>query len=161
MGIVHPHLWFDANALEAAQYYVSIFPSSSITDVLLAPSDMPGAKKGEPFVVHFVLDGQPVEALSAGPHFRLNEAFSMVVDCDTQEEVDRYWDALLEGGGIELQCGWLTDRFGLTWQVVPRQLIEWTLSPDADPEGAARATAVMFTQVKLDIAALEAAYRGE
>ena len=160
MGIVHPHLWFDDNALEAAQFYVSIFPNSSITDVLHAPADMPGVTKGDPFVVHFVLDGQPVEALSAGPTLKLNAAFSMVVDCDTQEEVDRYWSALLEGGGEEVQCGWLTDRFGLSWQVVPRQLLEWTLSPDADPDGAARATAVMLTQVKLDIAALEAAYRG-
>lgn len=161
MGIVHPHLWYDDNALEAAQFYVSIFPNSSITNVVYAPADMPGVTKGDPFVVQFVLDGQPVEALSAGPHLKLNAAFSMVVDCANQQEVDHYWDALLEGGGEEVQCGWLTDRFGLSWQVVPRQLFEWTTSPDADPEGAARATAVMLTQVKLDIAALEAAYRGE
>jgi len=161
MGIVHPHLWYDDNALEAAQFYVSIFPNSSITNVLYAPADMPGVTKGDPFVVQFVLDGQPVEALSAGPTLTLNAAFSMVVDCETQEEVDRYWAALLEGGGEEVQCGWLTDRYGLSWQVVPRRLMELTLSPDADPAGAARATAVMLTQVKLDIAALEAAYRGE
>jgi len=161
MGIVHPFLWYDDNAVEAAEYYVSIFPNSRIISVVHAPADMPGVKKGAPFVVSFEIDGQRVEAMSAGPSLKLDAAFSFVVDCDTQEEIDRYWDALLEGGGKEVACGWLTDRFGLSWQIVPRKLQDWTLSPEADPEGAARATAVMLQQVKLDIAELEAAYRGD
>ncbi|GEK16976.1 VOC family protein [Cellulomonas persica] len=161
MGIVHPHLWYSDNALEAAEFYVSVFPNSRITHVVHAPADMPGVSKGAPFVVSFELDGQPVEAISAGPSLQLNAAFSFVVDCEDQAEIDHYWDALLAGGGQPVACGWLTDRFGLSWQVVPRRLMELTLSPDADPEGAARATQVMLTQTKLDIAALEAAYRGE
>jgi len=161
MGIIHPHLWYSDNAYEAAEFYVSIFPNSSITNVVHAPADMPDVKKGDPFIVQYVLDGQQVEAISAGPSLQLNAAFSFVVDCEDQAEVDRYWDALLAGGGQEVQCGWLTDRFGLSWQVVPRRAMELMLGPDADPEGAARATAVMMTQVKLDVAALEAAYRGD
>lgn len=161
MGIIHPHLWYDDNALEAAEFYVSIIPNSRITNVIHAPADMPGVVKGAPFIVQYELDGQRVEAISAGPSLQLTAAFSFVVECETQEQIDHYWEALLAGGGKEVQCGWLTDRFGLSWQVVPQQLQDWTLSPDADPEGAARATAVMLQQVKLDIAALEAAYRGD
>jgi predicted 3-demethylubiquinone-9 3-methyltransferase (glyoxalase superfamily) len=161
MGIVHPFLWYSDNALEAAEFYVSVFPNSRMINVVHAPADMPDVKKGDPFVVEFELDGQRVEAISAGPSLQLNAAFSFVVDCADQAEVDHYWDALLEGGGQEVACGWLTDRFGLSWQVVPRKLFELTTSPDADPEGAARATKVMLTQTKLDIAALEAAYRGD
>ena len=160
MGIVHPFLWYSDNALEAAEFYVSVFPNSRIVNVVRAAADMPDVKKGDPFIVQFELDGQPVEAISAGPSLQLNAAFSFVVDCGDQSEVDHYWDALLADGGQEVACGWLTDRFGLSWQVVPRRLFELTQGPDADPEGAARATKVMLTQKKLDIAALEAAYRG-
>ena len=161
MGIIHPHLWYDDNALQAAEFYVSIFPNSRITNVVYAPADMPGVRQGDPFIVQYELDGQRVEAISAGPEPKLNAAFSFVVDCADQAEVDHYWDALLAGGGQEVQCGWLTDRFGVSWQVVPRQAMELMLSPTADPAGAARATQVMLTQKKLDIAALEAAYRGD
>ncbi|MCR6690680.1 VOC family protein [Cellulomonas sp.] len=161
MGIVHPFLWYSDDALEAAEFYVSVFPRSRILDVVHAPADMPGVTKGAPFVVRFELDGQHVEAISAGPHLQLNAAFSFVVDCADQAEVDHYWDALLAGGGQPVACGWLTDRFGLSWQVVPRRLMELTLAADADPAGSARATQVMLTQTKLDIAALEAAYRGD
>lgn len=161
MGIVHPFLWYADNALEAAQFYVSVFPNSRIVNVVHAPADMPGVTKGDPFTVEFELDGQRVEAISAGPSLQLNAAFSFVVDCADQAEIDRYWDALLAGGGQEVACGWLTDRFGLSWQVVPRALYELTLRPDADPAGAARATQAMLSMVKLDVAALEAAYRGE
>ncbi|GEL94561.1 VOC family protein [Cellulomonas composti] len=161
MGIVHPHLWYADNALEAAEFYVSVFPNSRITNVIHAPADMPGVAKGAAFIVQYELDGQRVEAISAGPYFQLTEAFSFVVECADQAEVDHYWDALLAGGGQESQCGWLKDRFGLSWQVVPQRLMELTLSPDADPEGAARATQVMLTQHKIEIAPIEAAYRGE
>lgn len=161
MGIVHPFLWYSDNALEAAEFYVSVFPNSRIVNVVRAPADMPDVKKGDPFVVEFELDGQRVEAISAGPSLRLTAAFSFVVDCEDQAEIDRYWDALLAGGGKEVACGWLEDRFGLSWQIVPRRLQELTLGKDADPEGAARATAAMLQMVKLDIAQLEAAYRGE
>jgi predicted 3-demethylubiquinone-9 3-methyltransferase (glyoxalase superfamily) len=161
MGIVHPFLWYSDNALEAAEFYVSVFPNSRIVDVVHAPADMPDVKKGDPFLVTFELDGQRVEAMSAGPSLRLNAAFSFVVDCADQAEIDHYWDALLAGGGKEVACGWLEDRFGLSWQVVPRALQDLTLSKDADPAGAARATAAMLKMVKLDVAALEAAYRGE
>ncbi|WP_029289702.1 VOC family protein [Cellulomonas sp. HZM] len=161
MGIVRPHLWYSSEALEAAQFYVSVFPSSRILRVVEAPNDLPDVPKGSPFLVELELDGQRVDAISAGPSLQLTAAFSFVVDCETQEEVDHYWSALLEGGGTEVACGWLTDRFGLSWQVVPTRLFDLTLSPDADPASAARATQVMLTQVKLDIAAIEAAYRGE
>lgn len=161
MGIIHPHLWYDDNALEAAEYYVSIFPNSRIVNVVHAPADMPGVKQGDPFIVQYELDGQRVEAISAGPSLQLTGAFSFVVECETQDEIDRYWEALLADGGKPTACGWLDDRFGTTWQVVPKNLGDLLFSPDADPEGAARATAVMLQQVKLDIAALEAAYKGE
>lgn len=161
MGIVQPHLWYHDNAVEAAEFYVSIFPNSKITNVITAPTDMPGVKAGDPFIVEFELDGMPVTAIAAGNSLTLNAAFSFLVDVEDQETLDHYWDALLAGGGEEVACGWLTDRFGLSWQVVPRQLAQWTTSPDADPEGAVRATEEMLTQKKLDIAALEAAYRGE
>jgi len=161
MGIVHPHLWYDDDALEAAEFYVSVFPNSRITNVIHAPADMPGVAQGAAFIVQYELDGQPVEAMSAGPSLQLTAAFSFVVECADQAEVDRYWDALLAGGGQEVACGWLTDRFGLSWQVVPRRLFELTLAPDADPAGKARATQVMLTQKKIELAPIEAAYRGE
>ncbi len=160
MGIIHPHLWYDDNAVEAAEFYVSVFPNSRIIRVVDAPTDMPGVAAGAPFLVEYELDGQRVEAIAAGPSLQLTAAFSFVVDCETQEEIDRYWDALLAGGGKEVACGWLQDRFGLSWQIVPRSLYEMTISPDADPAGAARATKEMLGQVKFDIAALKAAYEG-
>jgi len=161
MGIVRPHLWFSDNAVEAAQFHVSVIPNSRVLNVMAAPADMPGVTKGQPFIVQYELDGQRVEALNGGPDLQLNAAFSFIVDCADQAEVDHYWDALLAGGGEPVACGWLTDRFGVSWQVVPTAAMELTLGADADPEGRARATAVMLTQTKLDIAALEAAYRGE
>ena len=156
MGIVHPHLWYSDNALEAAEFYVSVFPNSRITGVVHAPADMPGVTKGAPFVVSFELDGQPVEAISAGPSLQLNAAFSFVVDCADQAEVDHYWDALGEGGSHG-PCGWLKDRFGLSWQVVPIQMSAWMTHPD--PAARDRAFQAMLTMKKLDIAALERALR--
>lgn len=158
MGIVHPHLWFHDQALEAAEFYVSIIPNSSITTVRTAPAGVPDVPEGMPFVVEFVLDGMPVTALSGGPHVTLNEAISMYVECGSQEEVDRYWDLLTADGGKPGPCGWLTDKFGLSWQVIPRRADDLLFGPD--PEGAARATAAMLAMSKFDIAALEAAYAG-
>lgn len=161
MSIIHPHLWYDDNALEAAEFYVSVFPRSRILEVIEAPAGVPGTTEGAPFIVRYELDGQRVEAISAGPSLQLNAAFSFVVECADQAEIDHYWDALLAGGGQEVACGWLTDRFGLSWQVVPAQLGQLLYGTGDDPQAQARATKAMLSQTKLDIAAIEAAYRGE
>lgn len=153
-------LWFDDQAEEAAAFYVSIFPNSKIVEVQRYPMDIPHADKkaGEVSTVSFELDGKPFMGLNGGPVFKFDEAVSFVIDCQDQAEVDRYWDALLAGGGTESACGWLKDRFGLSWQVTPRQLLELTAGPDR--EKAARVFAAMMTMVKLDVAALEAAAEG-
>ena len=158
MGIVHPHLWFHDRAEEAAQFYTSVVPNSSVTRVVTAPPGVPDVEAGAPFIVEFTLDGMPVTAISAGPAFTLDEAFSMYLTCADQEEVDHYWEALAADGGKHGPCGWLTDRFGLSWQVIPRQLDDLMSRPDAD--GVARATAVMMGMTKLEIEPLEAAYAG-
>jgi predicted 3-demethylubiquinone-9 3-methyltransferase (glyoxalase superfamily) len=157
MGIVRPHLWYHSQALEAAEFYTSLIPNSSITSVRTAPVDMPGVAKGTPFIVEFTLDGMPVVAISAGPHLTLDEAFSFVIDCENQEEVDHYWEALIADGGEPSQCGWLKDRFGLSWQVVPRVLDSLLF---AEGEAGARATEAMLSMGKLDIAAIQAAHDG-
>jgi predicted 3-demethylubiquinone-9 3-methyltransferase (glyoxalase superfamily) len=118
---------------------------------------MPGVAQGTPFVVEFVLDGMPVTGLSAGPAFTLDEAFSFVIDCETQAEVDHYWDALIADGGEPSQCGWLTDKFGVSWQVVPKVLDSLVF---AEGPAGARATEAMLSMGKLDIAAVQAAYDG-
>jgi predicted 3-demethylubiquinone-9 3-methyltransferase (glyoxalase superfamily) len=125
-----PNLWFDKNAEDAANFYVSIFPNSRVTNVNRSPAD-----------------------------FQFNESISFLIDCKDQAEVDRYWDALIAGGGEPSMCGWLKDRFGVSWQVVPRQLDE--LIGGSDPEGAKRAMEAMLRQTRLDVAELERAYRGE
>ena len=158
MGIVHPHLWFHDRAEEAAEFYASVVPNSSVTRVITAPPDIPDVAEGAPFIVEFTLDGMPVTALNAGSAFTLDEAFSMYLTCQDQAEVDHYWEALVADGGRHSQCGWLVDRFGLSWQVVPRQLDEIMSRPDKD--GVARATAVMLQMTKLEIEPLEAAYAG-
>ena len=157
MGIVRPHLWYHSQAAEAAELYTSLIPNSSITAVRTAPVDMPGVAKGTPFIVEFTLDGMAVVGLSAGPYFTLNEAFSFVIDCENQEEVDRYWEALIADGGEPSQCGWLKDRFGVSWQVVPR-VLESLLYAEG-PAGA-RATEAMLSMGKLDIAKIQAAHDG-
>jgi len=152
----HPFLWFDDQAEEAANAYVSIFPNSKITKVARYGEAGPGPK-GQAMTVQFELDGQTFTALNGGPHFTFNEAVSFVIDCADQTEVDHYWDRLVEGGSPS-QCGCLKDRFGLSWQVVPTVL--HTLIGDADPVKAQRATQAMLKMVKLDIAALKAAHAG-
>jgi predicted 3-demethylubiquinone-9 3-methyltransferase (glyoxalase superfamily) len=159
MGIVRPHLWFDDQAEDAATFYVSVIPNTSIQSVVRAPAGTPGVTEGAAFVVELTLDGLPATFLNGGPVLKLDDAFSFVLDCRTQDEIDHYWSALLAGGGVESQCGWLKDRFGLSWQVRPVDLDRW-MGPDADPDGTARVMAALLPMVKLDIATLAAAYAG-
>lgn len=157
---VRTHLWFGNNkAEEAARFYAGTIPGSSVDRVVIAPEGIPGADPGAPFIVEFTVAGHPVTGLNAGPEFTLNEAFSFVLTVDTQEEVDRFWDALTSDGGEAGPCGWCKDRFGVSWQVVPKRLEE--LCGDYTTDANMRATNAMLKMGKLDIAALEAAYRGE
>lgn len=157
MQTVTPFLWFDSQAEEAAEFYVSVFPDSAIGKVVRYTGAGPG-EAGTVMVVNFTLRGQEFSALNGGPVYQFNPAVSFVVDCETQDDVDHYWDGLLTGGGVPVQCGWLTDRFGLSWQIVPRRLNE--LMSDPDPEKAKRVTEAMLKMVKLDIAELESAAVG-
>jgi predicted 3-demethylubiquinone-9 3-methyltransferase (glyoxalase superfamily) len=154
---ITPFLWFDTNAEEAVLFYVSIFPDSSVTSVSRYTGAGPGPE-GEVMTMGFVLAGMPLTALNGGPHYKFTPAVSFVVHCDDQEEVDRYWDALLAGGGQPVQCGWLTDRFGLSWQVVPDRMM--TLLQDPDRAKAQRVVAAMMKMVKLDLNELQRAYDG-
>jgi predicted 3-demethylubiquinone-9 3-methyltransferase (glyoxalase superfamily) len=148
-------LWFDGQAEDAANAYVAIFPNSRIGRVSRYPENMPGNLAGKVLTVEFQLDGVAFTGLNGGPQFPFTEAVSFQIDCQDQAEVDRYWTALLADGGRESQCGWLKDRFGLSWQVVPSCLAE--LMSDDDKAKVGRVTAAMMKMVKLDIAALEAA----
>lgn len=152
------HLWFDSAALEAARLYTSLLPDSRIERVVEAPPGVPGTAPGSTFIVDLVLHGQHYTFFNGGPLFPFDPQVSLFALCDGQQEVDRLWSALLEGGGEESQCGWLTDRFGLSWQIVPDALER--LMGDRDPEVAGRVMAAMLTMRKLDVAALEAAARG-
>lgn len=157
MPTVRPHLWYHRDAVAAAEFYTGLFPDSRITRVVEAPSGVPDVPEGTPFIVEFTIAGQPVTAISAGEAFTLTEAFSFVVECDTQEEVDRYWEALTADGGQESMCGWCRDRFGLSWQVTPKGIDDLTMGAD---EASTRARTAMFGMRKLDLAALQAAYDG-
>jgi predicted 3-demethylubiquinone-9 3-methyltransferase (glyoxalase superfamily) len=154
---ITPFLWYSKEAEEAARFYASIFPDSRVTRVTALPSESPSGPAGSVQVVEFVLFGQPFIAMSAGPLDPFNHAVSFVVTCDNQAELDRYWNALLVGGSPE-QCGWLKDRYGLSWQIVPKVLGELMASPDR--ARAKRASDAMLKMVKLDIAALRAAFEG-
>ena len=158
MQPIYPCLWFSGNAQEAAEFYVSVFPNSRVDNVSLSPADTPSGKEGDVIVVDFTLDGTKMQGLNGGPEFRFSEAVSFVIECDDQAEVDRYWEALQAGGGEPGPCGWLKDRFGLSWQVAPRRLNELLASDDRD--GARRAMEAMLTMGKLDIVELEAAFAG-
>lgn len=150
-------LWFDTQAEDAANFYCAIFPNSKVGKIARYPEGMTG-KAGSVMTVEFELDGRPFMGLNGGPVFKFSEAISFVIDCQDQAEVDRYWDALLADGGRESQCGWLTDRFGLSWQVTPRQLAE--LMSSGDKAQAERVFGAMMKMGKLDVAKLEAAARG-
>ena len=158
MPTITPHLWYSREAEEAAKFYASIFPNSRVDRVTALPSDSPSGPAGSVKIVEFTLLGQPFQAISAGPLDPFNHAISFIVSCDTQEEIDRYWDALLQGGTPE-QCGWLKDRYGLSWQIVPELLS--TLMTDPDREKAKRVSDAMLKQVKFDIADLKRAAAGE
>jgi predicted 3-demethylubiquinone-9 3-methyltransferase (glyoxalase superfamily) len=150
-----PHLWFVDRAVEAATFYVSLFPDSRVDRVTPIPADTPSGPAGSVPIVEFTLAGQPFMAISAGPLDPFNHAISFIVNCDDQAEVDRLWDALSEGGAVEM-CGWLRDRYGVAWQIVPTVLGEMITDPDR--ERARRVTEAMLQMKKLDIAALERAY---
>jgi predicted 3-demethylubiquinone-9 3-methyltransferase (glyoxalase superfamily) len=151
MQKISPMLWFDHEAEEAAKFYVSIFKNSRITATVHHGEAGPGPQGGV-LTVAFEIEGQAFTALNGGPHFKLNEAVSFVVDCADQAEVDYFWDRLLEGGGKPEQCGWLRDRFGLTWQIVPRIIPEVMSGPDRAK--ADRLLQAVFQMVKPDVAAM-------
>lgn len=154
MPTITPFLWYADAAEEAARFYAAIFPDSRVLSAMAMPGESPGGPPGSVKIVEFVLCGQPFTAMSAGPLDPFNHAVSFVVACDTQAEIDRYWNALLEGGTAE-QCGWLKDRYGLSWQIVPSAL--GAMMNDPDRARAKRVSDAMLKMVKLDIAALEAA----
>ena len=158
MQRITPFLWYSTEAEAAATFYTDIFPESRIVRITAMPSESPSGPPGTVKVVEFVLFGQPFVAMSAGPLDRFNHAISFVVNCADQAEIDRYWDALVEGGKAE-QCGWLKDRYGLSWQIVPTVLGE--MMADFDRAKAKRASDAMMKMVKLDIARLKAAYAGK
>ena len=148
-------LWFNKNAEEAAKFYASIFPDSRIIAVHKAPGDYPSGKAGDVLTVDFTVLGQRFVGLNGGPQFTFDEAVSFQVFTDSQEETDRYWNAIVGGGGQESVCGWCKDRFGLSWQIVPRVMIEAITDPDT--AAAKRAMDAMMTMKKIDIARIEAA----
>jgi predicted 3-demethylubiquinone-9 3-methyltransferase (glyoxalase superfamily) len=156
MPKITPFLWFDSQAEEAANFYVSVFPNSKIVNVSRYGEAGPGPK-GSVMTVGFELDGQQIIALNGGPQFKFTEAISLSVDCKTQEEVDRYWRKLSEGGS-EGPCGWLKDKYGLSWQIVPSALGQ--LLSDPDPKKARRVMEAMLKMKKIDIAGLKKAYEG-
>jgi len=157
MQKITPFLWYATQAEEAAAFYASIFPDSRVERVVTLPSESPSGPPGSVKVVDFVLFGQRFVAMTAGPLDPFNHAVSFVVNCENQAEIDRYWHALLDGGTPE-QCGWLKDRFGLSWQIVPTVLGDMMADPDRAK--AKRAADAMLKMVKIDIATLQAAYTG-
>ena len=158
MQKIIPFLWYATQAQEAAEFYTSLFPDSRITRVATLQSESPSGPPGSVKVVDFVLFGQSFTAMSAGQMDPFNHAVSFVVNCETQAEIDRYWDALLEGGGSPEACGWLKDRYGVSWQIVPTVMAEMMADPDVAK--SKRASDAMLKMVKFDIAALKAAYSG-
>ncbi len=153
---IYTHLWYTHEAEAAARFYASIFPDSRVDAVTPLLSESPSGPPGSVTVVDFTLLGQRFQAISAGPHHAFNDAISLVVLCADQAELDRYWDALLADGGQAQACGWLIDKFGLRWQILPARLDEWMRDPD--PIRARRVSDALLTMVKIDQAALERAY---
>lgn len=158
MPKITPCLWFDHRAEEAAKFYTSLLPDSRINKVHRSPGDAPGITEGAVLTVDFTVAGQPFIGLNGGPEFQFNEAISFSIDCDDQAEVDRLWDALIADGGSPSVCGWLKDRFGVSWQIIPRQLPE--MLDSADRDAARRAMEAMLQMTKIDIAKLREAYDG-
>jgi len=157
---ITPFLWFDSNAEEAVKFYVSLFKNSKIGTMTRYDDEgarASGRPKGSVMTVPFELDGQHFTALNGGPHFQFSGAISFVVNCETQDEIDHFWERL-SAGGQEIECGWLTDKFGVTWQVVPIALIE--MLQDKDPEKSKRVMAAMLKMKKIEITPLKRAYEG-
>lgn len=152
-------LWFDKNAEEAANFYAATFPDSRVTRVHRSPTDYPSGKAGDVLTVDFTVLGQPFVGLNGGPIFKFTEAVSFQVFTDTQEETDRYWNAIVNNGGQESACSWCKDKFGLSWQIVPRALM--AAMHDPDRAAAKRAMDAMMTMRKIDIATIEAARAGQ
>ena len=159
MSKITPCLWFEDKAEEATRFYVSLLPDSRIDHIWHSVVDYPGGRSGAVLLVEFTLAGASYQALNGGPYQKPTAAVSLSVSCEDQAEVDRLWDALLTDGGAPMQCGWLTDRYGFAWQIVPRDLE--AIMRSGDREGIKRATLAMFEMVKLDMAALQRAYDGE
>jgi predicted 3-demethylubiquinone-9 3-methyltransferase (glyoxalase superfamily) len=159
MPKITPNLWFDGNAEEAARFYVSLLPDSRIESITRAAADNPSTPAGAVLLVDFTLAAQRFTGINGGPQFPFTEAVSFLIDCDGQAEVDRLWGALTADGGQPGQCGWLKDRYGLSWQIVPRQLGELIASPDR--EGARRAMEALLRMNKIDVAELRRAFAGE
>jgi predicted 3-demethylubiquinone-9 3-methyltransferase (glyoxalase superfamily) len=153
MPTLFPCLWFDGNAEEAADFYTTLLPDSHVDKVWRSPAETPAGPPGIVLTVDFTVGGQRFQGLNGGPDFTFNEAVSFVIGCDDQAEVDRLWDALTANGGEPGPCGWLKDRFGLSWQIVPRRLDE--LLDDPDPGRARRAMEAMLQMGKIEVAALE------
>ena len=156
---ITPFLWFDDQADQAANFYVSLFDDSEILDVSRYPEGVPGRNAGDAMTVEFRLAGRRFTALNGGPEFRFNEAISLQILCDSQKEIDYYWERLAQGGDpAAQQCGWLKDKFGVSWQVTPRKLAD--MMADEDSEKASRVMEVLLPMKKLDVASLERAYKG-
>lgn len=150
-------LWYEKDALAAAEFYAATFPNSSVGTVFRAPSDFPDGKKGDVLTVEFTVCGIPCVGLNGGPTFKQSEAFSFQIATDSQEETDTYWNAIVENGGQESACGWCKDKWGVSWQITPRTLIE-ALAAGGDE--AKRAFDAMMTMQKIDVAVIDAARRG-
>jgi predicted 3-demethylubiquinone-9 3-methyltransferase (glyoxalase superfamily) len=151
-------LWYDNAAEEAARFYAETFPNSAVTAVHRAPGDFPGGKEGQVLTVEFTVLGVACLGLNGGPHFKHSEAFSFQVITEDQEETDRYWNAIVGNGGAESACGWCKDKWGLSWQITPRVLVDAVNDPDR--AAAKRAFDAMMEMTKIDVAAIEAAWRG-
>lgn len=151
-------LWFDGQARAAANFYTNIFPDSELADHWIAPADTPGNAKGDEVVVNFKIFGQQFIGLNGGPMFPHTEAISFQIPCEDQDEIDKYWNLLLADGGQESQCGWLKDKFGVSWQVTSPEMMKYL--GGSDPDGAQRATQAMLQMKKIDLAAMKKAYEG-
>lgn len=157
MPRIVPHLWYSEKAEEAARFYASVIPGSRVDSVTAMPADTPSGPEGSVVIVEFTLAGRPFVAFSARGADDFGHAISLMIECDTQDEIDRLWGALSDGGQVE-QCGWLRDRYGVAWQIAPRVLGDMVRDPDR--AAARRATEAMLGMVKLDIAGLQRAHRG-
>jgi predicted 3-demethylubiquinone-9 3-methyltransferase (glyoxalase superfamily) len=158
MSKIAPCLWFNGQAEEAAKLYTSLLPDSRIGKVMRSPADNPSTPAGAVLTVEFTLAGQQFIGLNGGPQFPFTEAISFTIHCEDQAEVDRLWEGLLQGGGKPSKCGWLKDRFGVSWQIIPKALVELLSGPNK--EGAGRAMQAMLQMTKIDVAKLHAAYEG-